>query len=765
MKDTRYMNAQEFWDKKELKTNISKTIFLVSFIVFCIFVVIFLFIMYRRAHSLTYLKFKINPEFILVVDGNEDVVKYLAVNEDAYNLYKSDMFEGKKYSDALTYAIDYAKEKDIIKVDESRTIDISVIGKKEKNNKKYENSVINIIKNKDSNLITNVVEVSQEEKDIYINLDLNDVKEAPTLCCFLPQKNEEDESCYVKPIMNDLSGKDRFETAVNVSKLMYPNGSKVAVVINSNDLIEGYISVNLAHVLNAPILLTPSDKLNDKTLEEIKRLEVSKIYVLGGTATISDKVINSIKNNVNVEIERISGADRYQTSINIAKKVDSIQPINSVLIASGEELVDVTFASNISAKTNMPILYSSVSKLNKDVKTYIESNKNIKNIYFVGGSFDRSVVKELEDLGREVEVVSGENRFLTNAALVKKFNSSFNSIVGISNNVDIVVASNYAVMNEAAVLYFDNGDSWTSSIDEQFNAFVKRNVIKNIYLFGGEIYEKTFIRNINNIIINSNINLSDCDKDNLDELIFTNKNAVFYIPHQDDESTYFGQLITAAIDKLGEDNVHLVLFTDGASSVVNKNGSVADLLKQNNLTFSEARDKEFLAAIKELGVKKYTFVEDLDFVDKRFSDQELKNNVNKVKEVMKYFDKLYNNDVVHFTYSYTDKHSDHNTLGSVLRDLHFDKNISLKEFENVFLIGRVDDNTFNDKVNDTYVGKFTDNKNYSKLLNAFSKYQEDLDNGMIGIGYKSAGSVFNTFEDLISSDQLFTPFHTPKNSK
>ena len=61
---------------------------------------------------------------------------------------------------------------------------------------------------------------------------------------------------------------------------------------------------------------------------------------------------------------------------------------------------------------------------------------------------------------------------------------------------------------------------------------------------------------------------------------------------------------------------------------------------------------------------------------------------------------------------------------------------------------------------DNYM-KFIDNKNYDKLLKASSKYKEDLNNGLIGIGYKSVGSVFDNFEKMIEEDKLFTPVHIP----
>ena len=131
MKKTNNMSIEEFWDKKNSSEKMKKINFSVSFAVFCVFVAVYMIIMYNRAHSLTYLKFKINPEFVSVVNGNDEVVRFWPLNEDAYELYTEDMFIGKNYNDALAYAIDYAKEKEIIKDGEEKTIAVTVIGERD----------------------------------------------------------------------------------------------------------------------------------------------------------------------------------------------------------------------------------------------------------------------------------------------------------------------------------------------------------------------------------------------------------------------------------------------------------------------------------------------------------------------------------------------------------------------------------------------------------------------------------------------------------
>ena len=764
MKKTNNMSIEEFWDKKNSSEKMKKIIFSVSFAVFCVFVAVYMIIMYNRAHSLTYLKFKINPEFVFVVNGNDEVVRFWPLNEDAYELYTEDMFVGKNYNDALAYAIDYAKEKEIIKDGEEKTIAVTVIGEKDSNVKEYEEKVVETIKKKDENLAADVVKPSKEEKEEYTKMEFETVMENKPLCCSTPPRK----TCYVKPVTTDFNGADRYETAINVSKKLYPNGSKNVVLVNATGIeeaavpVDGYISTNLAYLLNAPVLLTKPDKIKDSTIDEIKRLGANKVYVLGGGNVVSEDIINTLKNTLRVEVERIFGINEIITSIEVAKKIDSIKQINAIMLAPSPEFVDASFAGSVSAKENMPILYSKKESLDLNVKSYIVSNKNIKKIYLIGGLFKENVINDLKALGKEVEIISGEDRFKTNAALVNKFYKSFDSIVTVNNNIDLAVASSYSAKMNAPLLYIWDDNLWKAADQQQWNTFLFNKVINNIYDFMTDEYPLINSKGVNTNVQVSNAYLGNCEEPM--DVLFTNKKAIFYVPHQDDETLYYGQLITAAIDELGADNVHLVLFSDGAGSFVNKQGLVTDLLKEQNITFSKARDREFLAAIKELGVKNYTFVEDLDFIDNRFADQGLKDNVSKVKEVMRYYDNLFNHDVTHFGYSYYDDHTDHNTIGKALYDLYWFSN-DVKEFSDVLLIGKFDNIDLLDKnKNYMFYGnymKIMDNKNYDKLLKASSKYKEDLNNGLIGIGYKSVGSVFDNFEKMIEEDKLFTPVHIP----
>ena len=198
--------------------------------------------------------------------------------------------------------------------------------------------------------------------------------------------------------------------------------------------------------------------------------------------------------------------------------------------------------------------------------------------------------------------------------------------------------------------------------------------------------------------------------------------VIYYIPHQDDEVITFGVSIHDHIVK-GHD-VHVVLLTDGANSAVRH---------QLNLTaeeFSEARNREFDSAVDILGV-------DADHVEKLgYPDGSLQ--VEEVEEVIREYDERYP-DASHKTFSYYDPHEDHANAGHALRNLMDE--------------GVIEDGTFYFGNNFTPLEveikeDYYDDDYHDVIVEASRAYkQEDIQNGMYGIGWKSVPEYFITLEE------------------
>lgn len=133
-----------------------------------------------------------------------------------------------------------------------------------------------------------------------------------------------------------LVGSGRWETAIQISKNGWEN-SKEAVLVNDSSIADALSATPFAKAKNAPILLTQSNSLDARTKAELKRLNVSKVYLIGGNVTLSSNLEYELK-SININSERISGDSRYSTSLELAKKIDSINTISKIVVVNGQKV-------------------------------------------------------------------------------------------------------------------------------------------------------------------------------------------------------------------------------------------------------------------------------------------------------------------------------------------------------------------------------------------------------------------------------------------
>ncbi|NUR27055.1 MAG: hypothetical protein HOV83_14625, partial [Catenulispora sp.] len=170
-----------------------------------------------------------------------------------------------------------------------------------------------------------------------------------------------------KDAVTRLSGDDRIGTAVATSQAKWPTApyanhgypdQKVqanAVVLARYDLPYDALGGSaLAATDNAPLLLTPSDRLDPAVKAEIVRVLGSAagtgpgamkptVYVLGGEQALSPAVYNAVK-ALGYQVKRISGPDRYATSVAIAKEALHGNVPGRIMVATGDNFPDALSA-------------------------------------------------------------------------------------------------------------------------------------------------------------------------------------------------------------------------------------------------------------------------------------------------------------------------------------------------------------------------------------------------------------------------------------
>lgn len=214
-----------------------------------------------------------------------------------------------------------------------------------------------------------------------------------------------------------LKGNGRWETAIEISKKGWTK-AKEAVIVNDNSLADALTATPFAEAKDAPILLTQNNKLDDRTRAELKRLGVTKVYLIGGENSLN-KSVESALNSEKISTDRIWGNTRYETSLELAKRIDDIKKVSEISVVNGEKsIVDAISIAPVAADKDMPILLASPSKGTEVADKFI-AEKSIKSSYVIGGT--NSVSNEVANKLPNATRVEGIDRNETNAKVIETF--------------------------------------------------------------------------------------------------------------------------------------------------------------------------------------------------------------------------------------------------------------------------------------------------------------------------------------------------------
>lgn len=276
-----------------------------------------------------------------------------------------------------------------------------------------------------------------------------------------------------------IAGKNRYESAAQISREQFTNAKKV-IVVNSQKYADALSATTLSDGRYS-ILYTEKDTLPTATRNEIQRLNPIEVYLLGGKQSISDGIENILKKYAN-KVTRIAGKDRYETSA----KVAAMSNKKNIVIASGENFSDPLYASSYAYSNNAKILLSSGKTLSRETRDYLLRNKSkIGNVTVVGGgkSISSSTVRYIQSVtGKNVGRISGRNRYEGSVKVANSMNKSKVFIASGEDFADALAISPLAQKLKAPILLSAKGKLDTSVI-----AFLNnfKNSIKDVFIVGG----------------------------------------------------------------------------------------------------------------------------------------------------------------------------------------------------------------------------------------------------------------------------------------
>lgn len=261
------------------------------------------------------------------------------------------------------------------------------------------------------------------------------------------------ENTVVSGHFTRLEGADRYSTAIEVSKEKFdPQEASTVVIVGGEALMDGLSAVPLASVKNAPILLShPKSGLNDATLNEISRackgLNRKTVYVVGGENSVPEKAVKQLEDKFGAVVMRVSGSDRYDTSLEVAKRLGYDSNINdTVYLAGGEGAADAMSISPVAADVDKnqvsPVLVVPKDSVKRSTRDFIANN--FENGYIIGGESTvssnvyRDINNAKDSTGKKaisLNRVAGSDRYDTNVQIIKQFYSADSSKIQVNGAI------------------------------------------------------------------------------------------------------------------------------------------------------------------------------------------------------------------------------------------------------------------------------------------------------------------------------------------
>ena len=266
-----------------------------------------------------------------------------------------------------------------------------------------------------------------------------------------------------------ISGTDRYETCVNISKKAYKS-SEVAILASGQKIQDALASGGVAAKLKAPLLLTQKDRLPSVVLDELKRLNVKKIILVGGQESISSSLENQLDNIY--KVERVSGIDRYETSIKLAEVINKDTKQENIIVNGNT--VDALTAGAVAAKLNRSIILTNGVNLPEGANRVV--NPASPNNIIIGG------ISSINIEGLKGERIAGSDRYETSKKIAEKYYAGKTNKALLANGVnsiDALSAINLVVSENAPVLL-----TAYDSLDNDVSKFLENNTNK-VYVLGG----------------------------------------------------------------------------------------------------------------------------------------------------------------------------------------------------------------------------------------------------------------------------------------
>ncbi|MDU1087290.1 MAG: cell wall-binding repeat-containing protein [Finegoldia magna] len=279
-----------------------------------------------------------------------------------------------------------------------------------------------------------------------------------------------------------ISGENRGQTAIEVSKKMFKEGTNKVVLANQDNYSDVLTAAPFAKANNASLLYVSSNSISKEVMSEIARLKSKEITIIGGEKSVDEGLKKELEKR-NFKVDRLSGSDRYKTSAQIAAKLID-DKTTTLEIASGENYADALSLNNAAEKDKAPILLVRVNAIDKSVEDVIKSSK-ASLINIAGGEISvsentKANIKKISNA--TVNRMGGADRYETSILLAKYSGAKEVVVVASGENfADALVAAPFSAKQNGAILLTNE-----EKLGQKAEQFIKDTKFNKSYVIGGE---------------------------------------------------------------------------------------------------------------------------------------------------------------------------------------------------------------------------------------------------------------------------------------
>lgn len=215
-----------------------------------------------------------------------------------------------------------------------------------------------------------------------------------------------------------VAGQDRYATSAASSRATFvPADTHSVVVVSGEDFPDALSASGLAGAVQGPILLTRASSLPSCTADEIERLDVRTVYVVGGDAAVSPTVHESLSELDGIEAVRvIAGATRWDTAMRVGDEIRDLvgsEPAR-VYLTRGDDFADALAASALAYSDRAPVVLTMRDYAPGGLWQWLEANSPTETVVVGGsGAVSDHVMAEMNDYAERTVRIGGSDRYWT----------------------------------------------------------------------------------------------------------------------------------------------------------------------------------------------------------------------------------------------------------------------------------------------------------------------------------------------------------------